>query len=61
MDDSKYLNWLLKNKHYVSVNKIEEDLQCPFTTVAQFVAGNRPLSKKWEQPLIDWLKNFLEV
>lgn len=58
---NEYLNWLIKNKNYVSINKIEEEIGCPFTTVAQFVAGNRPLSKKWEDPLTGWIKNFLTI
>lgn len=59
--ESKYLQWLKNNKQFFSIDKIEKELQMPFTTIQQWIAGNRDLPEKWKEPLTEWIKQFRKL
>jgi hypothetical protein len=58
MNQKNELDWLKKNKEYLSIDKIEKEVGCPFTTIQQFVSGNRNLPDKWHGPVIEWVRKF---
>jgi len=54
----KELDWLIKRKKYISIFKIEQELDMPEGTLKKFVDGNRTLAEKWHEPVMTWIKNF---
>jgi len=49
------IDWLQKNKEFLSIRAIEQHLKMPDSTLIKAVNGVQNLPKKWEQPL----KTFL--
>lgn len=50
------MDWLLKNKEYLSIRAIENKIGCPRDTLQKYVQGRQGLPKKWEKPLEDFIK-----
>jgi hypothetical protein len=40
------------------ITKIEREIGVPFTTIKQFVDGNRELPDKWVPIIKNWIKEF---
>lgn len=53
---SDKINWLRKNKDFLSIRGIEKHLGMPDSTLIKAVNEVQTLPKKWEQPLEDFIK-----
>lgn len=49
------IDWLRKNKKYLSIRAIEQEIGCPTDTLQKFVNG-RNLPEKWVKPLTKFIK-----
>ncbi len=49
------IDWLRKNKKYLSIRAIEKEIGCPTDTLQKFVNG-RNLPEKWVKPLTKLIK-----
>jgi hypothetical protein len=54
----KELDWLIKRKDYISIFKVEKELEMPEGTLKKFVDGRRGLPDNWHDPVREWVKNF---
>lgn len=54
----KELDWLKSQKDYISIYKIERELEMPEGTLKKFVDGNRRLPEKWHEPVMVWVRAF---
>jgi predicted transcriptional regulator len=54
----KELEWLKANGAYLSIRKIEQELNLPATTLYRFVKGERGLDGQWHDAVIKWVRNF---
>lgn len=52
------INWLKKNKQFLRIRAIEQHLKMPASTLTKALNGSQELSKKWEEPLNNFLINF---
>jgi hypothetical protein len=52
---SKMVEWIIKNKSFLSIRAIEQHLGIPDSTLSKAVNGSQKFPKKWEKPL----KNFI--
>lgn len=59
--NNKYIDWLKDNKEFLSIDKIEREVGCPFTTIQQFVSGKRDIPSKWNEPIVKWVKSFINI
>jgi hypothetical protein len=50
------INWLQKNKEFLSIRGIEKHLGMPDSTLIKAVNGVQTLPEKWKQPLEDFIK-----
>lgn len=50
------INWLRKNKEFLSIRGIEKHLGMPDSTLIKVIKGTRELPEKWKQPLEDFIK-----
>lgn len=57
----KELDWLVRRKDYISVYKIEKELEMPEGTLRKFVDGDRGLPDKWHDPVMYWVKKFKKL
>jgi len=55
------LDWLKKNKKFVKIRAIEQELNMPDSTLIKAVNGVQKLSKKWEEPLNKFIKENFEI
>lgn len=55
---SKELQWLINRKDYISIFKVEKELEMPTGTLRKFVDGERGLAEQWHGLVKDWVKNF---
>lgn len=44
-------DWLIKNKHRLSIRAIEKEIGCPASTLSKVANGNIKLPKRWEKRL----------
>lgn len=51
------IDWLRKNKKYLSIRAIEQEIGCPTDTLQKFING-RNLPEKWIKPLTKFIKAF---
>lgn len=56
----RQLNWLVKNSQFLSIRKIEQELDMPSTTLYKYVTGERELPEKWREPLSGWVAEFIK-
>jgi hypothetical protein len=54
----KELDWLVAHKKYLSIFKIEKELEMPEGTLKKYVDGKRGLADQWHDPVRKWVKNF---
>lgn len=54
------INWLRKNKRFIKVRAIEKELNMPDSTLIKAVNKTQNLSKKWTEPLNNFLKSFIK-
>jgi hypothetical protein len=54
----KELDWLISRKDYISIYKIEKELEMPEGTLKKYVDGKRGLADNWHDPVREWVKNF---
>lgn len=50
------LDWLKKNREYLSIRAIEKKVGCPTDTLQKAVNGSQNLPKKWLEPLSKFIK-----
>lgn len=55
------INWLQKNKDFLSIRGIEKHLGMPDSTLIKAVTGAQKLPKKWEQPLSYFINNLIKL
>jgi hypothetical protein len=55
------IDWLQKNKDFLSIRGIEKHLGMPDSTLIKAVTCTQKLPKKWEQPLTDFLNNLRKL
>ena len=55
------IDWLRKNKDFLSIREIEKQLGMPDSTLIKAVTGVQKLPKKWEQPLTDFINNLIKL
>lgn len=55
------IDWLQKNKDFLSIRGIEKHLGMPDSTLIKAVTGAQKLPKKWEQPLTDFINNLIKL
>jgi hypothetical protein len=53
--------WLNNHKDALNFRGIEQALHMPRTTLQKFVKGERNLPKKWEIPLVIYLRNLSQL
>lgn len=53
--DSLARQFLIKNKHFISISAIEEDLGITGKSLFKWIVGKRPLPDKWNKPLFEYL------
>ena len=49
------ITWLNKNKRFISIRAIEQELKMPDSTLIKAVNGVQDLPKKWVEPLNKFL------
>jgi len=49
------MDWLIKNKEFLSIRAIEKRIGCPTDTLQKYVRGRQNLPDKWKQPLEDFI------
>jgi hypothetical protein len=54
----KEIKWLKNKADLLMITKIEREIGVPFTTIKQFVDGNRELPDKWIPIIKNWIKEF---
>lgn len=52
------IDWIKKNKSFLSIRAIEKHLGMPDSTLSKAVNGSQKLSKKWENPLKDFINEL---
>lgn len=52
------LDWLKKNKRFIKIRAIEQELNMPDSTLIKAVNEVQNLPKKWEEPLNKFLSNL---
>jgi len=57
---NREIDWLKKNKEFISSRAIEKHLGIPDTVLAKAVRGTQKLSRKWEEPLKQFLKEMIQ-
>jgi hypothetical protein len=55
---TKELEWLVEKSKYLSIRKIEQELNMPATTLHRFVKGERGLDQQWHEAVIKWVRDF---
>lgn len=55
---NKQLIWIKENRKYLSIYKIEQELELPEGTLKKFVDDRRSLPDVWHKPVIEWIKKF---
>ncbi len=54
----KELEWLRVHSSYLSIRKIEQELNMPAATLHRFVKGERGLDQQWHEAVIKWIREF---
>jgi len=52
------LNWLRKNKRFIKIRAIEQELNMPDSTLIKAVNEVQNLPKKWVEPLNQFINNL---
>jgi fructose-1,6-bisphosphatase len=55
------INWLKKNKKFLSIRAIEQHLEMPNSTLIKAVNGSQKLPKKWENKLNKFIKELVSI
>ena len=55
------LDWLKKNRDYLSIRAIEKKVGCPTDTLQKAVNGSQNLPKKWHAPLTKFINNLIKL
>jgi hypothetical protein len=55
---NKNLEWFIRKKDFIKINRIEQELDIPEGTLKKFVDGNRGLPENWHPTVIDWIRKF---
>jgi hypothetical protein len=45
------INWLKRNKKFIKIRAIEQELKMPDSTLTKEVNGTQKMSDKWTKPL----------
>jgi hypothetical protein len=53
------INWLKKNKKFISIRAIEQELGMPDSTLTKELNGSQKMSKKWYKPLSVFLTKLI--
>lgn len=53
------IKWLKENRQFLSLTAIEVYLEMPPTTIVKAVNGSQDMSKKWEEPLNEFLNELI--
>lgn len=54
------INWLIKNKKFVKIRAIEQELGMPDSTLTKHVNGSQKMAEKWIEPLNIFLNGFIK-
>lgn len=52
------INWLNKNKKFISITAIGEHTGMPNSTLTKAMSGVQKLPKKWIEPLDKFIREF---
>jgi len=54
------IDWLNKNKRFIKIRAIEQELNMPDSTLIKAVNGRQNLPKKWQEPLSKFLTGLIK-
>jgi hypothetical protein len=54
------INWLMKNRKFVKIRAIEQELGMPDSTLIKHVNGSQKMADKWAEPLNSFLNGFVK-
>lgn len=54
----KEIEWLRNKADYLTISRIEQDLQMPNSTLHNFVKGKYGLAEQWHEKVVEWVKKF---
>jgi len=54
------INWLIKNKKFVKIRAIEQELGMPDSTLTKHVNGSQKMADKWTEPLNKFINGFVK-
>jgi len=54
------LDWLKKNKRFIRIRAIEQELNMPDSTLIKAVNEVQSLPKKWQEPLSKFLTGLIK-
>ena len=54
------INWLIKNKKFIKIRAIEQELRMPDSTLTKHVNGRQKMAEKWTEPLNNFLNGFVK-
>lgn len=54
----KEFKWLKERAGYLSIYKIENELNMPGGTLRKYISGQRNLNEQWHNAVITWVKAF---
>lgn len=54
------INWIKKNRKFLSIKAIEEELKMPSTTLSKALNDKQTLPKKWERDLNKFVNKLKE-
>ena len=52
------INWLIKNKKFIKIRAIEQELGMPDSTLTKHINGSQKMADKWIEPLNVFLNGF---
>lgn len=55
------IDWLIKNKKFVKIRAIEQELGMPDSTLTKHINRSQKMAEKWIDPLNDFLNGFVKT
>lgn len=55
------INWLIKNKKFIKIRAIEQELGMPYSTLIKHINGSQKMSDKWTEPLTHFFNDFVKT
>lgn len=54
------IDWLIRNKKFVKIRAIEQELGMPDSTLTKHMNGSQKMAEKWIEPLNIFLNGFVK-